>query len=71
MLPKSAFASEQEWRAALRDWFAGQAMAALAVYSGAPSFEGQSTRARSCYAMADAMLAARATSESSLGRLGQ
>jgi hypothetical protein len=60
MLPKSMFASEAEYIAHLRDWFAGQALAGGVGEGWAPS--GKAAR---CYAVADAMLSHRQQEEQS------
>jgi hypothetical protein len=64
MPPKSAFASDAEYIAYLRDWFAGQALAAIAgLHHGndwGPDGKDHAPRcARKAYAIADAMLATR------------
>lgn len=63
MLPRNMFSSDAEHLAALRDWFAGQALAG-GLASGAP-IDGGSAKHReelaaTVYAIADAMLAERA-----------
>jgi hypothetical protein len=54
MLPKSAFTSDADYTAYLRDWFAGKALAGIATESGVPAHG-----AAKAYQYADAMLAAR------------
>lgn len=68
MLPKSAFASDAEYLAYLRDWFAGQALAGLAcnllpkreeaINNGEADANWEASLA---YCLADAMLAERAS----------
>ena len=51
----------------LRDWFAGQALASpyysVTVYPDGPSYTDLVATAKQCYAVADAMLAARQATE--------
>lgn len=54
MLPRSAFSSDEEYRAYLRDWFAGQA---LAGWCSDPHMGSNEKVAEGCYNVADAMLA--------------
>ena len=64
MLPKNAYSSEEEFIAALRDWFAGQALngicAAFARVSRKAGESQAEAEARWSYERADAMLEARA-----------
>lgn len=63
MLPKTAFSSEDEYLANLRDWFAGQALSVLGAL-GTVQRRGHETQAeadaRYAYERADALLAERA-----------
>lgn len=69
MLCRSHFASDEAFTAALRDWFAGQALAGwLSSYPGGAIHPAQhdgkpADLARHSYALADAMLRARAKAE--------
>ncbi|MFA6134693.1 MAG: hypothetical protein WC869_11825 [Phycisphaerae bacterium] len=64
MQPRSQYATDAEFTEALRDWFAGQALAGLeppAVYVGAEeTAKSHSAYARRAYRIADAMLTERA-----------
>lgn len=62
MLPRNAYASDEEFITALRDWFAGQALAGLlanAVSFGAMMQGHPDAIADVCGTFADAMLAER------------
>lgn len=66
MLPRSAFSSEDEYLAYLRDWFAGQALAGYIAHLGSQDIHvGSYTDecAAEAYRLADAMLAARSKGE--------
>jgi hypothetical protein len=62
MLPRNAFSSDAEHKAALRDWFAGQALSGAMVgsYNGETISEDIARQiAEESYIVADAMLAER------------
>lgn len=65
MLPRNAYSSDAEYHQALRDWFAGQA---IAGFCADPRMTGSSDAGRlptAAYAMADAMLMARSITKGS------
>lgn len=55
MMPRNAYSSDEEYQNALRDWFAGQALAG--IVSASRTLDRETPKR--AYALADAMLAAR------------